>query len=203
MNSIAGSARRIVAGRRGAGDNTHMNDERLLYVLRHAKSSWDDPAMEDHDRPLAPRGLRAASVLASYIVASDIRPELVLCSSARRTRETLEGVNVGGEHQISRHFYEITCGELIADLRQVPPDTGSVMVVGHNPTLQMVVLKLTGGVSVGGGSNDEVRSQLIEIERKFPTGALATLTFTCPWSELASGAAHLANYVRPKALQFS
>lgn len=189
-----------VAGRRCGGDNDGMNDQRRLYVLRHAKSSWDNPAQDDHDRPLAPRGERAVAALAAHIAASDIRPELVLCSSARRTRETLEGVGVEGERRIDRRFFELTCGDLIDELRGVPSEIRSVMVVGHNPTMQMVVLKLTGGT--GSHLSGEVAQNLVDIERKFPTGALATLSFDCEWAQIASGAAQLAAYVRPKALLY-
>jgi len=182
-----------------------MNDERRLYVLRHAKSSWDNPAQEDHDRPLAPRGQRAVAALATYIANSEIRPQIVLCSSARRTRETLEGVGVGGAHRIERRFFELGCGGMLDELRALPADTESAMVVGHNPTMQRLVLKLTGGSAThnAGPSQQLVGEQLVEIERKFPTGALATLRFSCQWAELASGAAQLSEYVKPKALQFS
>ena len=77
-----------------------MPSNKRLFILRHAKSSWDDPGLDDHDRPLAPRGRRAVEALASYLSAREIRPDLVLCSSSRRTRETLDGIAVGGEHVI-------------------------------------------------------------------------------------------------------
>lgn len=178
-----------------------MNDQRRLYVLRHAKSSWDNPAQEDHDRPLAPRGERAVAALAAHIAAGDIRPEFVLCSSARRTRDTLEGIGVAGERRIDRRYFEVTCGQLIDDLRQLPAELGSVMVVGHNPTMQMLVLRLTGGY--GPHVDGEAATHLIEIERKFPTGALATLSISGPWAELGSGSAELTGYVRPKELLFT
>ncbi|MGO9792288.1 MAG: SixA phosphatase family protein [Solirubrobacteraceae bacterium] len=177
-----------------------MNDQRCLYVLRHAKSSWDNPAQDDHDRPLAPRGERAVAALAAHIAASNIRPELVICSSARRTRETLEGVGVQGEQRIDRRFFDLTCSDLIEDLRRVPPETSSVMVIGHNPTMQMVVLKLAGGTGLH--ESGEAAQNLVDIERKLPTGALATLSFGCEWAELGPGSARLAGYVRPKALLY-
>ena len=74
-------------------DLTEMSSTRKLFVLRHAKSSWDDPLLDDHDRPLAPRGRRAVELLAKHVRARSIEPTQVLCSSAlRRTRETLDGV---------------------------------------------------------------------------------------------------------------
>lgn len=166
-----------------------MARQKQLFVLRHAKSSWDDPGLEDHDRPLAPRGRTAVKLVAVHIRAAGIRPALVLCSSARRARETLEGVDPGGEHAIESELYGASVSELCDRLRQVPPATSSVMLIGHNPSLQMLVIQL----AASGDGLDAVRG-------KFPTGALATLTFQGPWSELGPGAAELTAYVRPKDL---
>ena len=69
-----------------------MSRAKTLYLLRHAKSSWDDPELADHDRPLAPRGLRNIAALAAHVRAKGISPSLILCSSAQRARETLAGV---------------------------------------------------------------------------------------------------------------
>src|SRR5690242_6830920 len=90
------SARRFV---------TKMPAARKLFVLRHAKSSWDDPSVNDHERPLAPRGQRATKLLANHVRSHEIQPQLVLCSSARRTRETLDGVAPGGEVLIEPQLY--------------------------------------------------------------------------------------------------
>jgi phosphohistidine phosphatase len=172
-----------------------MTSSRCLYVLRHAKSSWDDPAQRDHDRPLAPRGKRAVKLLAEYVERNGIGPELVLCSTARRTRDTLAGVRPGGEAVIEPELYTATVGELIERLRHVPADVGSVMVIGHNPAMQMLVLRL----ARDGGPLAE---RMADVRRKFPTGALATLAIDGPWAELAPSCAELADYVRPKALQY-
>jgi phosphohistidine phosphatase len=79
-----------------------------LFLLRHAKSSWDDPGLDDHDRPLAPRGRRASGLIAEHLRRARIGPVLVLCSSARRTRETLERAMPAldpGYVRIERHLY--------------------------------------------------------------------------------------------------
>jgi phosphohistidine phosphatase len=170
---------------------------RQLYILRHAKSSWDDPGQDDHERPLAPRGRRAVTMLADHIRRTEIHPELVLCSTSRRTRETLEGVNPVGEPLIERGLYTASCEELIERLRRLPATASSAMVVGHNPTMQMVVLKLVRAAAPGAPL-----TALEDIRRKYPTGALATLAFTCAWAELGCGATELVDYVRPKALLY-
>ena len=173
-----------------------MPSSKRLFILRHAKSSWDDPGLADHERPLAPRGRRAVEAIAAHVNAAGIAPDLVLCSSARRTRETLEGVAVGGEHVIEPELYDANCQEVLERLHRVPEEVGSVMVVGHNPTLQALVLRLAGGDGASDGSG------LAEVRRKFPTGALATLTFDGAWTELSPRSARLAAFVRPKSLGF-
>jgi phosphohistidine phosphatase len=170
-----------------------------LFVLRHAKSSWEDPGLDDHERPLAPRGRKAVKLLSEHVRRVGITPVQVLCSSSRRTLETLEGVSPGGEALIEDDLYAASCDQLLERLRGVPADTESVMVIGHNPAMQMLVLRLA-------GQNGTFRSQapagadLDELRRKFPTGALATLAFDCAWAELSAGCAELVDYVRPRAL---
>ena len=163
-----------------------------LFVLRHAKSSWDNPGLEDHQRPLAPRGQRACEVMAEHLRSKSIEPELVLCSSARRTRETLEGVAPTGEHVIEPQLYSASAEDVLERLRRLPDDLSSVMVIGHNPTMQVLVLRLARR------EGDGVDRSLVE--RKFPTGALATLTFECGWHELAAGSARLTEFLTPKGL---
>ena len=172
-----------------------MTTDRRLYVLRHAKSSWDDPTQRDEDRQLAPRGKRAVKLLAEYVERNGIRPELVLCSPARRTLETLSGVSPTGDAMIEPELYTATVGELIERFRRLPPETRSAMVIGHNPAMQMLVLRLV-------RPTPDPDARLADVRRKFPTGALATLSFAAPWQELSAGCAELSDYVRPKALQY-
>jgi len=170
-----------------------MSGTKRLFVLRHAKSSWDDPGVDDHERPLAPRGRRAVQTIAAYIRAREIEPDLVLCSTARRTRETLAGIQVGGEHLIDPSLYGASCQDIVGRLRQLPESVSAAMLIGHNPAAQMLVLRLTN--HDGAGLEDPEREA---VKRKFPTGALATLSLDCDWSELAPGCAHLEAFTSPK-----
>jgi phosphohistidine phosphatase len=168
---------------------------RQLFVLRHAKSSWDDPGLDDHDRPLAPRGQRAVKLLHTYTRTHGIEPSLVLCSPARRTRETLSGIAPTGEHLVEDGLYGASAAAILERLHRVAPDIGSAMVIGHNPAMQLLVLRLA--------SSSERDDDLATVRRKFPTGALATLTFECAWSELRPGAATLTALARPKDLNLA
>jgi phosphohistidine phosphatase len=176
-----------------------VSDVRRLYVLRHAKSSWDDHAAADHERPLSERGRRAVRVIADYLEAKGIEPELVLCSTARRTRETLEGLGLSGTVMVEHRLYGARSDDLIERLRSLPAGLGSVMLIGHNPALQVLVMRLAAGERSGRGEGAE---GLEEIRRKLPTGALVTLETTDEWAELDVGSAELVDYVRPKGLQF-
>ena len=178
-----------------------MTNHRQLFVLRHAKSSWDNPGLDDHERPLAARGHRAVKLLGEHLRTAGVEPEQVLCSSSRRTRETLEGVDPTGERLVERELYSASCNDLIERLRQVPDETRSLMIVGHNPAMQMLVLRLIGANGNGGGHvSAPVDGDVAELKRKFPTGALATLDFDCRWSELSPGCARLSAFVAPRHL---
>jgi phosphohistidine phosphatase len=167
---------------------------RQLFVLRHAKSSWSDPGLDDRERPLAPRGRQAVELLAEHVRANGVRPEQVLVSPAKRTRETLEGVAPGGEVIVEPKLYGATAGSLLERLRSVPDDVSSVMVIGHNPAMQALVVELADR-----SASDPAR--LESAAQKFPTGALATFELHAPWAELQPGGAVLTELVRPKDLR--
>jgi phosphohistidine phosphatase len=164
-----------------------MAEPKRLLLLRHAKSSWDDPALADYDRPLAARGRKAAKLIGAHLRREQIRISLVLCSSARRARETLDLVAASAEIQIERELYSASADQLLERLRRVPDGVDAVMLIGHNPAIQDLAVGLVGGAS--------------ELAvRKFPTGALATLTLTGPWRALDPSHAELAAFVTPREL---
>jgi phosphohistidine phosphatase len=177
-----------------------MPGTKHLFILRHAKSSWDDPGLHDHQRPLAPRGRRAVQLLHTYVRVHKIEPSLVLCSSARRTQETLDGVAPAGQSVIEPELYSASAGGLLDRIRRIPADTPSAMMIGHNPAMQMLVLRLAAPPHTT--VRDE-ESDLATVQRKFPTGTLATITFECEWQDLAAGAGVLTGLVRPKDLNLT
>jgi phosphohistidine phosphatase len=166
---------------------------RRLYLLRHAKSSWDDPMLADHDRPLAPRGRRAARVMAEHLRRKRITPELVLCSTSRRTRETLQriapGLGEDADIQIEPKLFAASAAALLELLHEVPGEVESVMLIGHNPGIQ----DLAHSLASAGSESARVRA-------RFPTAALATLELNGSWRALATGSAELVSLVEPKEL---
>jgi phosphohistidine phosphatase len=168
---------------------------KALYLLRHAKSSWADGSLPDHDRPLAPRGEKATNTLARYIAEERIAPALVLCSTAARARQTLDGVAaaLGDDVEVWHEgaLYGASAHELVKRLRRLQPTVPSVMIVGHNPGLEDLALELIG---------DGDASALARLHAKFPTGALATLVVPGTWKALAPGRATLTAFVVPRDL---
>lgn len=166
-----------------------------LFVLRHAKSSWNNSSLADHDRPLAPRGQRAAEALAAHVATIDPPPALVLCSTARRAQDTLGPVQArlpaGTAVLIEEELYGASASDLLDRLREVPEDTPSVLLVGHNPALEDLVCGL---------GRDGDPGLISRVHTKFPTAALATLAIPGPWKSIGSGPATLEAFVVPADL---
>jgi phosphohistidine phosphatase len=163
---------------------------RRLYLLRHAKSSWSDSSLADEERPLAPRGRKAAKKLARELRRRQIQPALVLCSASRRTQETLELISSSLGHptiETEESLYGAGSDALLARIRAVSDTVDSVLVIGHNPGLQDLAVRLAPG-----------SEPLVE---KFPTGALAAFELEAPsWMELGQTKARLVAYVVPREL---
>ena len=119
---------------------------RTVILLRHGKSSWSDPTLADLDRPLAPRGERASRRIAKYMRRKGIRPALVLCSPALRTRQTLEAIepSLGKRCTVEMvpQLYAASERELLEQLQALPESVSSVMLIGHNPGLHNLALVL-------------------------------------------------------------
>jgi phosphohistidine phosphatase len=167
-----------------------------LYLLRHAKSSWDDPGLADADRPLAPRGTRALARMRKYLRKAKIQPDLVICSPARRTRQTLTEIEPAlgrdVEVRIEPEVYGGGPGALVDLVSSTPDSASSVMLIGHNPSLQDLA------VSLGVDGEEALRARLAE---KFPTGALAVIGVPLDaWRELGEGGGTLEALVLPREL---
>jgi phosphohistidine phosphatase len=168
-----------------------------LSLLRHAKSSWSDPVASDRERGLAPRGLADAPLMGKAMAERGIVPELVLCSSARRTRDTLALVlpelRVEPKVVYEDALYHATAEEMLDRLRAIQPGANRVMLVGHNPEIHSFALDLVGSGSKG--YQERLRS-------KYPTAALAVINFDAGvWKSVAVNSGSLSLFLTPKDLR--
>jgi phosphohistidine phosphatase len=165
-----------------------------LWLLRHAKSSWDEPDLADHDRPLSPRGERDAERMRRYLEGVDADPALVLCSSALRARRTLElvapALRGDPDIRIEPELYTFDATVLLARLRAMGTTAEPVMIVGHNPAIQELSLNI-----VGSGK------ALPAMAEKYPTGALAEIEVTGDsWGGLEDRTGRLLGFMKPRDL---
>ncbi len=163
-----------------------------LLLLRHAKSAWPD-GVDDHDRPLGGRGLKAAPLMGRYMAREGLVPDLALVSTARRTRESWALVGAKLSDDVERRdvgeIYEAAAERIAGVIRGVDASVRTLLVVGHNPGLQDLTLDLAGeGESLGG------------VSEKFPTGALAVIDFAVAWGDVMAGSGVLDRFVVPRSL---
>lgn len=170
---------------------------KTLYLLRHAKSSWSDPSLHDRDRPLNQRGRQAAPLMGRHMQQELYLPEIIYCSSAARTRETLTRLTGDWDEvppvYIEDGLYEFGAGASYLEvIRSAPDDTRSIMLIGHNPSMEMLADYLTAGGDQGA---------LERMSFKFPTCALAVLSFDLlQWSGVKEGSGRLENFIAPREL---
>jgi phosphohistidine phosphatase len=163
-----------------------------LVVLRHAKSDWP-VGVADADRPLGRRGKRDAAAAGRWLAEHVGSPDLVWCSPARRTRETLEllsdQLHPAPPVQMDARVYEASLEDLLAVLRQTPKDDQCVLLVGHNPSVQDLVLTL---------AERQRGADLALTETKYPTSGLAVLDIPGKWADLGARGASLEMFVVPR-----
>ena len=168
---------------------------KTLYLLRHAKSDWGDPSLDDCDRPLAARGERAAAVMGVHFAQQGYHPSLVLCSSARRTRQTLESLlpHLPGDPEVlfEEGIYLASRGQLLARVQEIDDGQPRVLLIGHNPGIADLARNLAGS-----GERDALRRLA-----RFPTAASAVCEFDLErWRDLAPESGRLVAYAAPKDL---
>ncbi|MFF1544601.1 SixA phosphatase family protein [Streptomyces sp. NPDC058291] len=167
---------------------------RRLVVLRHAKSAWPD-GVPDHERPLAPRGLRDAPAAGRALADAGFRPDLTLCSTAVRARRTWELAAAQWEAppppaRFDPRLYAADVPEILEVVGETPAEVGALLLVGHNPGLEELVLDL---------AREGRDGALDRVRLKFPTSAIAVLTwYGLHWRALAPGTALLTSTTVPR-----
>ncbi|MGG5807757.1 SixA phosphatase family protein [Falsiroseomonas sp. CW058] len=171
---------------------------RQLLLLRHAKSSWDDPRLSDHARPLNARGRRAAAGMAAAMRDLGLAPDLVLVSSARRTLQTLEALApLDGSPLVEPmdDLYLAPWPRLLDVLRGVRETVRSVLLIGHNPGLHELAMALPGPAAMGAGTPAARR-----LAEGYPTASLSEFAIALPWHLLEPGNARLLRFLTPSEL---
>ncbi|UQB42532.1 histidine phosphatase family protein [Thiomicrospira microaerophila] len=173
--------------------NLNASKVRQLLLWRHAKSDWSNPQLIDHDRPLAPRGKRAAKMIARWIIENDRLPDKILCSSAKRTQQTLkrlENALPALQFDLVAELYHAEIETLLEMIENTDPTVKRLMLVGHNPGFEALVLAL------------QKRENGLELssEKIMPTGAIAEFNWLGNWSDGLNSDIQLQQIIRPRDL---
>src|SRR5215469_5056059 len=167
---------------------------KTLYLFRNPKPSGKDLALDNLDRPLNKRGRETAKTMAAYLRRAKITPDLVVCSTAVRAKQTLEPIakaikppRVAFESRI----YGVAQPELLEYFRGLPETVGCALMIGHKPGLHDLALAL---------ADTKSRKRLPPAEGKFPTGAMVAFRFDGAWKELRSNAATVLSFTSPKEI---
>ena len=169
---------------------------KTLLLLRHAKSSWDDAALDDFNRPLNERGWKAARRMGRELKHRGMRFDIVMASTAARVRETIDGVH---EHydfaapiQFEPRMYGASTDVLLLLVRELPDTVRAPLLVGHNPGLERLLVELT---------RDDEKGLRHQIAGKYPTGALAVMELPAHrWTDVAPGSGKIVELILPKEL---
>ncbi|MEG3087563.1 SixA phosphatase family protein [Sphingomonas sp. PB4P5] len=173
---------------------------KTLTLLRHAKSGWDDTVTRDVDRPLNGKGKRAAAAVGKHWRGLGLAFDHVVASPAVRVHETLTHLVTGYGTDLApvvdRRIYLASAVTLLDVIHDLPADAEHVLMVGHNPGLEDLVLMLVPD-KTGEAADDGLRDTL---EEKFPTASTAQMTFDGAWADVAANAATLTRFIRPRDL---
>ncbi|WP_067838272.1 SixA phosphatase family protein [Nocardia lijiangensis] len=161
---------------------------RTLILMRHGKSSYPD-GVGDHERPLAPRGLREAGLAGEWLRTTQPPIDAVRCSTAVRTRETLAATGVTAPVVYERGIYEASPRTLIELIQLSDDDVETLLMIGHAPGMPWTAWELAA---------NRTSNQAVELSRKFPTSAMAVLEFDRPWADIDPGTGELVRFHIPR-----
>ena len=169
---------------------------KTIFLLRHAKSSWDDPRLNDLDRPLASRGIKSSKKIGKYLKKNKLTPDIVYCSSATRAKQTWELVNRIVEKKKNVKYinklYMANSSDFMDVIKKTDNDFKSLMLVSHNPGIESIAIELS-------KNENNKFHQIINI--KYPTGALAIIKFNLSdWGKINYKKGEIYEFIKPKEL---
>lgn len=156
-----------------------------IYLIRHGKSDWSNPDLEDFDRPLNKRGKRNAPFMAELLKQKNANPDLIISSPAYRTKKTAEIIKKGIAYKsqilFDEHLYEASLGTILEIVNYIDDDYDKVFLIGHNPSLNMLGFYLVG------------------FNENIPTCGILEIEFDCDsWREVNKKCAKLISFEYPK-----
>ncbi|MBD0736542.1 SixA phosphatase family protein [Streptomyces sp. CBMA29] len=167
-----------------------VDSTRTIVLLRHAKADW--PSVADHERPLADRGRLDAAAAGLRFADDGITPDVALCSTSVRTRETWKLAAHEMPHRpktvYEERLYEASLGDLLALLTETSDEVGSLLLIGHNPGMHALADALAGTAEGDTGTR---------MTRGFPTAAFAVVTFPGSWKSVEHGVGRLTAFWAP------
>ena len=168
---------------------------KIVSLMRHAKSSWQDISLKDFDRSLNKRGNKNAVTIGKFINSQKEIPDIIFSSSAKRTRETLERADINSRNQSPMFLDELylaTASELLKIIQLTPEEFSHVMIIGHNPGLHELFLKLTAKADP---------AHFAILYQNLPTSAYGQISFEVnDWKDIQKGSGSLNIFATPKLL---
>lgn len=171
------------------------HDERVLILMRHATAGagW---GVDDHERALSPDGQADAPLAGQWLLENNLAPEMILCSSALRTRQTCTWVSselgdLAPTANLSERLYEASEIQVLAEINAVPDSVQTLMVICHQPAVQDVAMRLAGA--------DSDMDAVMDLSGGYPTSGLSVLRTTQSWAALDGADARLTDFVVPRA----
>jgi len=168
-----------------------------LFLLRHAKSNWADPTVDDYDRPLNKRGREAAPAIGQVMADYGWEPDYIFCSAAKRTQQTLDRilakVKADPEVIIAEDLYLASAPHILKRIQSTPDSAANLLVIGHNPGVEILANDLSayGEVDV-----------LNRLYMKYPTAALSVITFEeSSWRKVGPHSGKLEAFIRPRHIE--
>ncbi|MBU3061360.1 histidine phosphatase family protein [Nocardia sp. NEAU-G5] len=161
---------------------------RTLILMRHGKSDYPERVI-DHERPLAPRGRREAGLAGEWLRATQPPIDAVRCSTSVRTRQTLAATGITAPVEFESSIYDATPDALLELIQLTDDEVGTLLLIGHAPGMPQTAWELAA---------DRTGTAATELSRKFPTSALAVLTFDLPWARVDTGTGELVTFHVPR-----
>ena len=165
--------------------------QKTLYILRHAKAEAGASNQDDHERALTQRGIDDAKALGEYLRRQHIKPEKVLCSTAMRTRQTCQQLQLATPAEYTDRLYLASANQMLDVIAHTPDSANSVLVIGHNPGVHQLCMQLA---KMGDAT------LLLDLGQRFPTCSFTAIAIDTSWNHISAAKGTLQTFLMPERL---